>query len=111
MSRRPLGFEEARRILRERGLRGWRLSRGKILRISKRYVLEDFLQAVNMINRVGDAAENMEHHPDVCIESYNIVKVSLMTHEARGLTEKDFQLAAEIEKIYSDLKKATPGKG
>ena len=76
-------------------LDGWALtSEG----IRKKYVLNDFRSAINLVNRVADLAEEADHHPDILI-SYNRVTFTLITHSAGGITEKDFDLAARIEAI------------
>jgi 4a-hydroxytetrahydrobiopterin dehydratase len=64
--------------------------------IEKKYQLADFKQAMVFVNKVADAAEAMDHHPDIKI-SYNKVKMSLSTHSEGGVTEKDFALAAQID--------------
>jgi len=66
--------------------------------IRKQYVLNDFRSAVNLVNRVADLAEEANHHPDILI-SYDRVTFTLITHDAGGITGKDFNLAARIEAI------------
>jgi 4a-hydroxytetrahydrobiopterin dehydratase len=66
--------------------------------ISKTYKFKDFIQAVEFINRLVAPAEKAGHHPDIQI-SYNQVTIHLSTHDAGGITQKDFDLAAEIVKI------------
>jgi 4a-hydroxytetrahydrobiopterin dehydratase len=53
---------------------------------------------MNLVNRVADLAEEANHHPDILI-SYNQVTFTLTTHDAGGITEKDFDLAQRIETI------------
>jgi 4a-hydroxytetrahydrobiopterin dehydratase len=55
----------------------------------------DFIAAVNFVNRLVAPAEAAGHHPDLFI-SYNRVVIKLTTHDAGGLTEKDFALAEVI---------------
>ena len=50
------------------------------------------------MNRVGRLAEEAGHHPDIDIR-YNQVRLGLITHDAGGLTEKDFDLAVETDKL------------
>jgi 4a-hydroxytetrahydrobiopterin dehydratase len=66
--------------------------------IQKRYQLADFLSVMNFVNRVADLAEEANHHPDIVI-NYDKVTFTLMTHDADGITEKDFDLASRIEAI------------
>ncbi len=66
--------------------------------LQKRFEMENFLSAMNLVNRTADLAEQAQHHPDIFI-SYNKVTFTLTTHDAGGITEKDFGLAAKIEAI------------
>ena len=75
------------------GMDGWRLDDGEI---EKKFQFAGFKQAMAFVNRVADAAEAADHHPDIKI-SYNKVKLSLSTHSEGGITEKDFALAAQID--------------
>jgi len=102
---RAISPERAREMIRERGLRGWRVGRGKIPRIYKKFNLGDFMKAIKFVNSIGNVAEELGHHPDLCIESYNFVRVFLMTHDIKGLSTSDIELAERIEKIYEELKK------
>ncbi len=76
-------------------LNGWKLE-GK--EIGKRYQFKDFARAMGFVNSVALVAEGMDHHPDIDIR-WNKVKLSLSTHSAGGLTEKDFKLAAMIDDL------------
>ncbi len=66
--------------------------------IRKRYELADFRSVINFVNRVADLAEEANHHPDVLI-NYDRVTFTLTTHDAGGITERDFDLASRIEAI------------
>jgi len=94
-------------MLVERGLKGWAIGRGRIPRIYKRFALPDFIEAVRFIETIKDVAEELGHHPDVCIENYNTVRVSLTTHDIEGLSTMDVELAEHIERIYSTAVGAT----
>ncbi|KOP27954.1 pterin-4-alpha-carbinolamine dehydratase [Hapalosiphon sp. MRB220] len=59
---------------------------------------KDFLQAMEFVNKLVEPAESAGHHPDIEI-SYNKVRITLTTHDAGGLTRKDFELAKEISQI------------
>lgn len=76
-------------------LDGWRLTPQGI---QKRYDMGSFLSVMNLVNRVADLAEEAKHHPDIYI-SYDKVTFTLTTHEAGGVTEKDFDLAQRIEAV------------
>jgi 4a-hydroxytetrahydrobiopterin dehydratase len=76
-----------------KGMLGWSHA-GKALH--KRFTLKSFMAAVGFVNRVAEAAEKAGHHPDITI-NYNLVTLALSTHSEGGVTEKDFQLAKEID--------------
>lgn len=59
------------------------------------FQLSGFPQAIAFVNRVAELAEQANHHPDIQIR-WNKVSLSLSTHSAGGLTELDFELAAQI---------------
>jgi 4a-hydroxytetrahydrobiopterin dehydratase len=63
--------------------------------IRRTFRFRDFRQALAFVNRVGDLAEAAGHHPDIDIR-YNTVTLALTTHDAGGLTAKDFDLARSI---------------
>jgi 4a-hydroxytetrahydrobiopterin dehydratase len=72
---------------------GWKLDDDEI---EKHFTFKSFKQAMAFVNKVGDAAEAMDHHPDIEIK-YNRVEMTLSTHSEGGVTEKDFALAEKID--------------
>jgi len=66
--------------------------------IQCRRQFKDFVEAINFVNRLVEPAEAAAHHPDISI-SYNKVTIALTTHDAGGLTEQDFDMAAVISSI------------
>jgi 4a-hydroxytetrahydrobiopterin dehydratase len=76
-------------------LSGWRLEGGQLVRT---FEFKHFRDSLGFVNRVGSAAEEAGHHPDIDIR-YNRVNLTLSTHDAGGLTAKDFDLAAKIDKL------------
>jgi 4a-hydroxytetrahydrobiopterin dehydratase len=76
-------------------LPGWQIESGELVRT---FQFKDFRAALGFVNKVGEAAEAAGHHPDIDIR-YNKVRLSLVTHDAGGLTEKDFLLAAGATKL------------
>lgn len=66
--------------------------------IVRTFDFRDFRAALAFVNKVGDLAEKTGHHPDIDIR-WNKVKLALTTHDAGGLTARDFDLAAEIDKV------------
>ncbi len=65
--------------------------------IVRTFEFRDFRGALSFVNKVGDLAEKAGHHPDIDIR-WNKVKLALTTHDSGGLTTKDFDLAAEIDR-------------
>ncbi|MEG5032939.1 4a-hydroxytetrahydrobiopterin dehydratase [Microcoleus sp. AT3-D2] len=76
-------------------LSGWTVE-GKQLRCTR--LFKDFIEAIAFVNKLVAPSEAAAHHPDIEI-SYNKVTVNLTTHDAGGLTEKDFALAQEISTL------------
>jgi 4a-hydroxytetrahydrobiopterin dehydratase len=75
------------------GLAGWARSGQEI---AKEFVFSDFTAAMSFVTAVALIAEKANHHPDIDIR-WNKVTLTLSTHSAGGLTEKDFALAQKIE--------------
>ncbi len=65
--------------------------------IVRTFEFRDFRAALAFVNKLADLAEKAGHHPDIDIR-YNEVKLALTTHDAGGLTAKDFDLAAEADR-------------
>ena len=76
-------------------LQGW-AHQGKA--IQKRYTLKSFVPAIALVNKIAELAEKEQHHPDITI-NYNVVGISLSTHSEGGITQKDFDLAQQIDKL------------
>lgn len=66
--------------------------------IEKKFVFKNFSQALGFIVQVGVLAEKHNHHPEL-FNVYNRVDIRLSTHDANGLTDRDFDLAKAIEEI------------
>jgi 4a-hydroxytetrahydrobiopterin dehydratase len=77
------------------GLSGWKIEAGELV---KTFQFKDFLAALRFVNQVGGLAEEAGHHPDIDIR-YNRVRLALTTHDAGGLTQKDFELAGQVQKL------------
>ncbi len=75
-------------------LPGWQIEAGELART---FEFADFPAALRFVNRVGELAEEAGHHPDIDIR-YNRVRLGLTTHDAGGLTAKDFDLARRIDR-------------
>lgn len=68
--------------------------------IRRKYKTSGWKATLMVVNTVGHLAEAAWHHPDLAV-SYAFVTVKLMTHSAKGITEKDFALAAKIEEVLT----------
>ena len=64
--------------------------------LRRTYKFETFPAAIAFVNRVAEAAEALDHHPDITIE-YTKVTLRVTTHDAGGLTASDFKLATRID--------------
>lgn len=79
------------------GLPHWRFDDGWILR---RYRTTGWKSTLMVVNAVGHLAEVAWHHPDIKA-SYDCVEVRLKNHAAKGITDKDFELARKIEDVVA----------
>jgi 4a-hydroxytetrahydrobiopterin dehydratase len=61
------------------------------------YRFKDFAEAMAFVNRVADAAEEANHHPDILVHGWNNVRLTLTTHSAGGLTDNDRAMAERID--------------
>jgi 4a-hydroxytetrahydrobiopterin dehydratase len=68
--------------------------------IRRKYKTTGWKATLMVVNTVGHLAEAAWHHPDLNV-SYAFVTVKLMTHDAKGITEKDFALASKIEEVVA----------
>jgi 4a-hydroxytetrahydrobiopterin dehydratase len=90
----PLSNDEIRAGLA--GLEGWDLIEGPA--IARQFTLGNLRDAVAFVVRVSFEAEAADHHPDVDIR-YNRVRFTLSTHSEGGVTAKDLDLAAAIQRL------------
>jgi 4a-hydroxytetrahydrobiopterin dehydratase len=74
-------------------------------RIRREWRVKNFAVALDFFNRIGQVAEEENHHPDLHLTGYRQVAVELSTHAVGGLTENDFILAAKIDTLPVELKK------
>lgn len=80
---------------RLRALPGWERAGSSICRT---FTLKDFREALGLVERIADPADEQNHHPDVAIH-WNALTFTLWTHASGGITERDFRLAEAIDKI------------
>ena len=69
--------------------------------LSKTFVFKNFVEALAFVNKVGDTAERVQHHPDITLEHYKEVVIRTSTHDAgNNITDKDYALAKEIDSLW-----------
>lgn len=78
-------------------LPAWRIDSGKLRRD---FVFENFVAAFGFMTRVAILAEKADHHPEWS-NVYNKVQIELTTHDAGGLSDRDFSLARQIDALIS----------
>jgi 4a-hydroxytetrahydrobiopterin dehydratase len=76
-------------------LKGWQQNGKAIQRI---FEFPDFKAAMQFVNRIADAAEQANHHPDIDIR-YNKVTMALVSHDSGGVTQRDVRMAEKINQI------------
>ncbi len=79
----------------DRTLADWKLDHGTICRTFRTH---DWRATLMVVNTIGHLAEAAGHHPDLAV-SYAAVEVRLSTHDAQGITDKDFELAGKINEV------------
>ncbi len=91
----PLQPQEVQIMMQQ--VPGWTTTQeGKLTRDIK---LNDFKEALALVNKIGELAEQEGHHPDITLHSWNHVRLELYTHSIKGLSENDFILAAKINQL------------
>lgn len=93
MERRKLSNDEIEQSIK--GLNGWRAEDDKLV---KRFEFPDFAESLAFVNKVGERAEAANHHPDITF-GWGYAEFEITTHDRGGITDFDFALAREIEKI------------
>lgn len=88
---------EAQILKKLASISGW-ITNKKQSELSKSFETNSFVDGLSLVARITVHAELMNHHPTILL-SYGAVKVTLTTHDAKGLTLKDFELAERIDKL------------
>ena len=76
-------------------LPGWKKNGSAI---ERQFEFPNFVEAMVFVNRIAEAAEAVNHHPDITI-NYNRVKLALISHDAGGVTQRDVRMAGKINEI------------
>jgi len=90
----PLQGEELQKLAQQ--IEGWQVVEEHHL--TKNFKFPDFRSALAFVNKVGEVAEEQDHHPDIYL-TWGKVDITIWTHKINGLTESDFILAAKIGKL------------
>lgn len=80
----------------ERLDQGWKVVEGHHLR--RKFSFDDFEEALEFVNKVGEIAEREGHHPNICF-TWGEAEIKIFTHEIDGLHENDFILASKIDEL------------
>ena len=97
----PLSGDEVGDLLGE--LDGWTVEQE--YHLTRTYQLPDFAKALAFVNRIGEIAEEQNHHPDIYL-AWGKVRVEVWTHKIKGLTESDFIFAAKVDAALADFQEA-----
>ena len=76
-------------------LPGWKVNGTAIERV---FQFDNFVRAMEFVNRIAETAEAVNHHPDILI-NYNKVTLSLISHDSGGVTQRDLRMAAKINEV------------
>ena len=75
---------------------GWRVIDEQ--RLEKNYKFDNFQQALDFANKVGEMAEEVDHHPEICL-TWGKASITIWTHSIGGLSEADFVFAARADRF------------
>jgi 4a-hydroxytetrahydrobiopterin dehydratase len=67
--------------------------------IEREWEFDDFAAAIAFVNRVAEAAEQANHHPDIQVHGWNRVRLQLSTHSEGGITQADLDMAEHIDSL------------
>ncbi|WP_246945760.1 4a-hydroxytetrahydrobiopterin dehydratase [Bacillus pinisoli] len=72
--------------------------------LEKKYRFKEYLNGIDFVNRVANLSEEMNHHPFISID-YKLITLKMSSWQARGLTELDFKLAHDFDRVYAASRK------
>ena len=93
MERKKLTAEEVDAALA--GVAGWEVEND---RLKRRFVFPNFAESLAFVNKVGETAEAMDHHPDIKL-GWGYAEFETTTHDRGGITDMDFELARRINEL------------
>ncbi len=74
----------------------WKEEKGKL---KAKIACENFMDALQKLNKIAELAEERQHHPDVRIFNYKMLEIELYTHSSNSITDNDHELAELITKL------------
>ena len=74
----------------------WKEVNGKLIRNVK---CQDFIEALELLNKIAVIAEATQHHPDLKIHNYRFLRIEVYTHDTNSITLKDHELAKGIDLV------------
>ncbi|NIS78741.1 MAG: 4a-hydroxytetrahydrobiopterin dehydratase [Anaerolineales bacterium] len=66
--------------------------------LEKTYKFNNFQEALDFTNKIGELAESVDHHPEICL-TWGVVRITIWTHSIGGLSEADFVFAAKCDQL------------
>ncbi len=79
-----------------KNLEGWKLTEDSIV---KKFITKGFPQTMGLVTAIGAFCQQHDHHPDYLTMKYSSVEVSFSTHTAKGITQKDINIAKDIDTL------------
>lgn len=79
-------------------LQGWQTDYKCIYKTIK---TKGFPHTIGLVTAIGAICQQFDHHPDFILLRYSELTISFSTHSVKGITQKDLQIAAELEKLLS----------
>ncbi len=95
-----------KKIAKELDNSGWELKDGKL---TKLFQFQSFIRAIDFVNEIADIAEQLDHHPIITI-NWKTVKLSLKSFDVDAVTNRDINLAKEIQKLNDQMEKINGSK-
>ena len=92
----PLDYKEIHKYLKK--VNGWKvkINEKKNYFIEKEFIFKNFIESQKFVNLVGEISEKEGHHPDIAF-GWGYVRIKILTHAVKGLSENDFILASKID--------------
>jgi 4a-hydroxytetrahydrobiopterin dehydratase len=94
---KPLHGSELQTLLEALG-NDWRMIEEHHL--EKEYKFKNFQDALDFTNKVGELAETVDHHPEICL-TWGRARITIWTHSIGGLSEADFVFAAKADELFN----------